>query len=73
MMERESDPSFGRLEGLQVGDGLRGPGGGGEDRFRIVLEEGDPIRDVLRVIGTRVLSDAELSAEECGPNFRDLS
>lgn len=72
-MERESGPSFGRLEGLQVGDGLRGPGGGGEDCLRVVLQDLQPVGEVLRVIGTRVLSDGELSAEECGPNFGDLS
>jgi len=52
------------LLGFQPGDGLRGFGCGGEDGFRVVLEELQPVGEILRVIGARVLRNAKLGAEK---------
>ena len=40
-------------------------GGGGEDRFLIVLEDREILCDVLSVIWPRLVADSKLCAKEC--------
>ena len=44
---------------------------GGEDRFLVGLQDGKPGREILRVIGARLVGDAEIGAEESGSEFGD--
>jgi hypothetical protein len=60
---------FGRLEALEIGDDFAGLGGRGEDGAIVVLQQFEPVRQVLRMIGPRVLGDGELGAEEGAGDF----
>lgn len=44
--------------------GFRCFGSRGEDRFLVVLEDFEPMRDVLSMVGARFLRDAEIAAWE---------
>jgi hypothetical protein len=44
-----------------------------EDRLLVGLQDGEPGREILRVIRSPRVSDAEIGAEEGGSEFRDLS
>jgi len=48
-------------------------GCGREDRLLVGLQDGEPGREILRVIRSRRVSDAEIGAEEGGSAFGDLS
>lgn len=62
-----------RLQALEVGDGFGGLGRGGEDGAVVVLDELEPVGEVVRMIRPRVLRDAELGAQERGADLGDLS
>jgi hypothetical protein len=64
---------LGRLLLLEPGDGLGCFGSRREDGFRVVLQELEPVREVLRVIGARILRDAKLGAQEGRADLGDLS
>jgi len=42
-------------------------------RARVVLKDFEILRDILRVIGTRVVRDAEIGAKERGEEFEATS
>ena len=52
-----------RLEVLEIIDGLRGLSRRREYRPVVVLQKRDPVRQVLRVVGTHRLGDAKLRAK----------
>ena len=62
---------LGRLQALEVGHGLAGLGGGGEDGAVVFLQQLQPMRQILRMIGPHVLGDGELGAQEGAGNFGD--
>ena len=53
-------PRLGRLKVLEVGDGFAGLGGCREDGAVVVLQQREPVRQILGMIGPRVLGDGEL-------------
>ena len=44
---------------------------GGENRLLVGLEDGQPRREILRVIRARLIGDAEIGTEESGAEFGD--
>jgi hypothetical protein len=53
------------VSALQAGEkryGLGSPRGGGEDRLFVGLHHGEPMVEILRVIGTRRIGDAKIDA-----------
>jgi len=60
-----------RLETLQVSDGFGSLGGGSEDRLRVVLQDLQPVGEVLRMVRADVLCGAEFGAQHGGADFRD--
>ena len=48
-------------------------GCGGEDRLLVGLEDGEPGREILRMIRARRGGDVEMGAKEGGAEFGDLS
>ena len=56
----------------EIRRGARG-GGGGEDRFLVVLQDRKILSHILRVIGTRIIGDAEFGAKERCRQFGNLS
>src|ERR1700730_16975047 len=62
---------LGRLQALEIGHGFAGLGGGGEDGAVVLLQELQPMREVLRMVGTHILGDGELGAQEGAGNFSD--
>ncbi len=66
----------GCLRALKSGEergGLGCLGCGGEDRLLVGLQDGQPGREILRVIRARLVGDAKIGAEESGSEFGDLS
>jgi hypothetical protein len=61
LKSREERGGFGRLRS------------GGEDRLLVGLQDGKPGREILRVIGARLVGDAKIGAEESGSEFGNLS
>lgn len=61
------------LETLQVGDRLGRLGGCREDGAAVVLQQYEPVGEVLRMVGADILRDAKLSTEERAADLRDLS
>ena len=56
----------------EIRRGARG-GGCGEDRFLVVFQDREILSHILRMIGTRIIGDAEFGAKERSRQFRDLS
>lgn len=52
------------LQLLQISNSFRRLRGSREDRTAIVLHQLEPLREVLRMIGARVLRDPKLCAQE---------
>ena len=66
--------SAGRSRALQAGEKRHGFGSlrrGGEDRLLVGLHHGEPMVEILRVIGARRVGDAKIGAQERGAEFRD--
>ncbi len=59
------------LDGFEVSDGLGRLGGGGEDGAGVVLQELEPLREVLRMVGADILRDAKLGTEERAADLGD--
>ncbi len=57
MQSREERGGFGCLEG------------GGEDRLLVGLHDGEPGREILRVIGAGIVGDLKIGTEEGGAEF----
>jgi hypothetical protein len=59
---------------LEPGEIRRSLGGfrrGGEDCFLVFLHDRQPVSEILRVIGARLVGDPKISTEEGGTQFRD--
>jgi hypothetical protein len=56
---------------LQIHRGFGRLGGSGEQRPLIAVQEREPLRKVLRVVGPRFLRDRELRAQERGADLGD--
>jgi hypothetical protein len=54
------------LESVEIVHRLRRARGRGEYRLGIVLQELQPVREILRVVGAHILRDAKLGAQEGG-------
>lgn len=54
----------GRLQALEIRDRFGRLRGRGEDSAGIVLHQLQPLREILRMVGARVLRDAKLCAQE---------
>jgi hypothetical protein len=46
---------------------------GGENRLLVGLEDGQPRREILRVVRALLIGDAEIGTEERGAEFGSLS
>lgn len=68
---RPRTPSRSALLRLEPCHSLTRLGGGGEDGFGIILQELQPIGNVLRVVRAGVLSDAGFGTEHRGTDFGD--
>jgi len=66
-----SRASSGRLQALEIGDGLGRLGGSSEDGAAVVLQQLQPIRKILRVVSADILRNAEFAAQEGRTDFRD--
>jgi hypothetical protein len=61
------------LQGREERGGFGCLGCGGEDRLLVGFQHGQPGREILRVIRSRRIGDAEIGAEKSGAEFRNLS
>ena len=58
-----------RLQAVQERDGALGVSGGSEDRTLVALQNFKPVRDVVRVIFSRLRRDAEVGGQERAAKF----
>jgi hypothetical protein len=59
LQRRQERGGFGRLRS------------GGENRLLVGLHHGQPVFEILRVIGAGFIADAEIGTQECGSEFGD--
>src|SRR5215218_5446082 len=57
------------LQAMQELDGALGVGCGGEDRPLVALQNLNPVRDIARVVRTRLQRQAKIGSQECGSQF----